>query len=244
MSDNLFHSIETNEKIRTMTDYILFEDIASEDVDELLVKVEKSFDIKFGKTELVHIETFGGLCDHIVNKIQLDHSNDCTTQQAFYKLRDAISSQFEINEKTITPDFPLINFLPRQKRRTMTKELERDLGFKLNILRPPHWVTIILFILVLISLVGLYFMPPIGFLGLAISIGGLRVAYKIGNELEMQTVGQVVEKMTRENYLKSRRNSKSFNRSEIEKVLTDLFSNDLGIEKSKLKREAKFYDNE
>ena len=210
------------------------------DISELLVIVEKSFDIKFGITELEYVETFGELCDHIANKIQLDNSDDCTTQQAFYKLRDVISSKFEITEKTISPDFLLINFLPRKNRRAKTKELERYLGFKLNILRPPHWVTTILFILVIVSILGLYFMPPIGILGLVFSIGGLRVAYNIGNVLKVQTVGQVAEKMTSENYLKSRRNSRSFNRREIEKVLTDLFSNNLGLEKSKLKREATF----
>ena len=46
--------------------------------------------------------------------------------------------------------------------------------------------------------------------------------------------------MTRENYLKSRRNSKTFNKNEIEKVLTDWFSNDLDLDKSKLTRDAKF----
>lgn len=72
------------------------------------------------------------------------------------------------------------------------------------------------------------------------SIAGLWLANKIGNELDLQTVGQVAEKMTRENYIKSRRNSKTFNKNEIEKVLTDWFSNDLYLDKSKLTREAKF----
>lgn len=63
---------------------------------------------------------------------------------------------------------------------------------------------------------------------------------KGGNELDLQTVGQVAEKMTRENYLKSRRNPKTFNKNEIEKLLTEWFSNDLDLDKSKLTREAKF----
>ncbi len=45
---------------------------------------------------------------------------------------------------------------------------------------------------------------------------------------------------TRENYLKSRRNPNTFNKNEIEKVLTDWFSNDLDLDKSKLTRDAKF----
>ena len=68
----------------------------------------------------------------------------------------------------------------------------------------------------------------------------MKFANGIGNELDLQTVGQVVEKMTRENYLKSRRNPKTFNREEIETVLIDWFSDVLGIDKSKLTKDEKF----
>ena len=222
-----------------MTDYEL-KNIDPDDISDLLVKVEKSFDIKFGDTELMHISTFGELCDHIANKIQLDNSDDCTSQQAFYKLRDAISLTLQIDNKTISTNFSLADILPRESRRSRTRMLEEHLGFKLNILRPPHWVTGTLVIILLASIVGLFFKWQIGLLGLAFSIAGLWLASKIGNELDLQTVGQVAEKMTRENYLKSRRNSKTFNKNEIEKVLTDWFSNDLDLDKSKLTREAKF----
>jgi hypothetical protein len=215
-------------------------DIDTEDIEDLLFKVEKSFDIKFGNAELVHITTFGELCDYIANKIQLDHSKDCTTQQAFYKLRDAISLKFEIDKKTISTDFLLIDLFPRQNRRRMITALEKYLGFELNVLRPPNWLTTTLLILFLVSLVGLFFNWKIGVLGLIFSIFGLWLAFKTGNELEVQTVGQVAERMTRENYLKSRRNPKTFNKKEIEKVLTDWFCDGLGLDKSKLKRETKF----
>ena len=226
-----------------MIDYEL-EYIDPDDIRDILVKVEKSFNIKFGNNELEHIVTFGELCDHIVDKIKLDLSGDCTTQQAFYKLRNAISSQLKIDAKTISTDFQLIDFLPRQNRRAIITEIEKHLGFKLNILRPPHCLTIAFLILLLASFVKLFFNWQIGLLWFAISIGGLWVSNKTGNELDVRTIGQVAEKMTRENYLKSRRNSKTFNKREIERVLVDLFSNDLGLDKSKLKREAKFYNIE
>ena len=222
-----------------MTDYEL-KNIDPEDIEDLLVKVETSFDIKFIGDELVHIKTFGQLCDHIANKIQLDISDDCTSQQAFYKLRDVISSTLQIDKKMITTNFSLADILPRQSRRSWTRKLEEQLGFKLNILRPPHWVTTTLVILLLASLVELFFNWQIGLSGLLLSIAGFKFANKIGNELDLQTVGQVAEKMTRENYLKSRRNPKTFNKNEIEKILTDWFSADLGLDKSKLTREAKF----
>jgi|SRR5690606_30403182 len=222
-----------------MTDYEL-KNIDPDDISDLLVKVEKSFDIKFGDTELMHISTFGELCDHIANKIQLDNSDDCTSQQAFYKLRDTILSTLQIDNKTISTNYSLADLLPRESRRSRTKKLEKQLGFKLNILRPPHWVTGTLVIILLASLVGLFFNWQIGLSGLVFSIAGFWFANKIGNELDLQTVGQVAEKMTRENYLKSRRNPKTFNKNEIEKVLTDWFSNDLDLDKNKLTREAKF----
>ena len=221
------------------TDYEL-RNIDSEDIEDLLIKVETSFDIKFGDTELMDITTFGQLCDHIANKIQLDNSDDCTSQQAFYKLRDAITSTLQIDNKSITTDFALSDLLPRQSRRSKTKKLETHLGFNLNILRPPHWVTGTLLILLLASIVGLFFNWQIGLSGLVFSIAGLWFINKIGNELDLQTVGQVAEKMTRENYLKSRRNPKTFNKKEIEKVLTDWFSNYFDIDKSKLTKDAKF----
>ncbi|WP_228527941.1 hypothetical protein, partial [Pararhodonellum marinum] len=222
-----------------MTDYEL-KNIDPEDIEDLLVKVETSFDIKFVGDELVQITTFGELCVHIANKIQLDNADDCTSQQAFYKLRDAISTTFQIDNKTITTDFPLSDILPRQSRRSRTRKLENYLGFKLNMLRPPHWVTGTLAILLLASLIGLFFNWQIGLLGLAFSIAGLWLANKMGNELDLQTVGQAAKKITRENYLKSRRNPKTFNKREIEKVLTDWFCVDLGLDKRTLTRETIF----
>lgn len=211
-----------------------------EDISDFLVKVETSFDIKFVGDELIHITTFGQLCDHITNKIQLDNSDDCTSQQAFYKLRDAISSTLQIDSKTISIDFLLIDILPKQNRRSRIKKLEKHLGFKINILRPPHWVIGTLATIFLASLVRLFFNWQIGLSGLLLSVVGLWFANKTGNELDLQTVGEVAEKMTRENYLKSRRNPKTFNKREIEKVLTEWFRYDFDINKSKLTREAKF----
>jgi hypothetical protein len=221
------------------TEYEL-KNIDSEDIEDLLVKVESSFDIKFTDNELIHIKTFGQLCDHITNKIQLDNSDDCTSQQAYYKLREAISSTLPFDNKTISPDFPLSEILPRQSRRSRIKTLEKYLDFQLNILRPPHWVIVTLIILFLASLVVLFFNWQTGLLGLAFSMGGFWLAIKIGNELDVKSVGQVAEKMTRENYLKSRRNPNTYNKMEIEKVLIDWFSIDLDLDKSKLSRDAKF----
>lgn len=227
--------------INAMMDYKL-SDVDPGDIDDLLVKVEKSFDIRFERDELSHILTFGQLCDHIADKISLNNSNDCTSQQAFYKLREAISSTLLIAIKTISTNTSLSDILPRKTRRIKTKRLEAYLDHKLDILRPPHWVKGTLFALLLISIAGIYFNWQIALGALVFSIAGLWFTGRIGKELDLQTVGQVAEKMTREHYLKSRRDQTTFNKTEIEKVLRDLFSKDLGLDKSKLSREAEFVD--
>jgi hypothetical protein len=220
-----------------MTDYKL-KDIDSEEIEYWLVEVEKSFGIKFVGNELVYIKTFGELCDHIANKVKLENSNDCTSQQAFYKIREAISITLQLENKIITPNFPLSEILPRHRRRSTTKKLENHLGFKLKILRAPHWMTATLSIMSIASIIGIYFIPSIGILGIVFSIGGLWLSARIGNELDLKTVGEVAEKMTRENYLKSRRNQNTFNKKEIEKVLTNWFSVYFDIKKRQLTREA------
>lgn len=214
--------------------------IDAEDIEDFLIKVETSFDIKFVAKELVHIKNFGELCDHITNKIQLENSNDCTSQQAFYKLRDAISTTQNIVPKTIATDNLLADFLPEKSRRTVTKKWENHLGFKLNILQPPLWVMRAVGVVFIGSFVGLFFFWQVGASGLAVSAALLWILNKNGNELTVKTVGQLAEKMSRENYLKSRRNSKTFNKQEIEKILIDWLSHDFNIDKSELPRHATF----
>ena len=105
------------------------------------LKLKSPLTLRLAITGLMHICNFGELCDHIANKIQLDNSDNCTSQQAFYKLRDTISSTLQIDKKTISTDLSLPDLLPRESRRSRTKKLEQQLGFKIHILRPPRWFT-------------------------------------------------------------------------------------------------------
>ena len=83
-----------------MTTNYKLRDIDSEDIEDLLLRVEKSFGIKFAEKELFHVSTFGELCDHITNKMELENSEDCTSQQAFYSR--AIASSTGIDKSACT----------------------------------------------------------------------------------------------------------------------------------------------
>lgn len=213
--------------------------IDPEDIEDLLVKVEKSFNIKFQGRELADVKNFGDMCDHIANKIELDHLNDCTSQQAFYKLRDAISAELNIERSMITRQQKLAVIFPRNYRRPYLKRIEVKLGFKLNVLRPPSWQTLTLLLIFILSLVGFFFSWKLAISGFTFSLLGFWVSDKAANEIGSETIEQLVEKMTTENYLKSRRNPKSFNKIEIEKILIDWFSNEFDIDKQLLTRDAR-----
>ncbi|TCC86972.1 hypothetical protein EZ428_22465 [Pedobacter frigiditerrae] len=222
-----------------MEDFKL-ENIDHGDIEDLLEEVEKSFNIKFVGNELIGIRNFGELCDHITKKIQLEDIDDCTSQQAFYKLRNVISTELSVNQKEITIKRKLEELFPKKIRRSNLKKIEEKLGFKLKILTAPNWVMFPLIVIFLLSFICFFFSWKIALSGIAFSTLGFWMADMTANEIELENVGQLVERMTRENYLQSRRKQETFNKKEIEKVLRDWFSDKLGLEKTKLTRDAKF----
>lgn len=225
-----------------MTDLDTYElcNIDPEDISDVLVKVEKSFGFKFGDKELKDTKTFGELCDIITNKVQGDNSNDCTTQQAFYKLRKAIADTLLIDKTGITPDTDLQKLFPKNIRRQSFKNIDGHLGFKTKVLRPKHSITGTLAIIFITSLVGLFFFWQSGLVGLGVSIIAMAVANKFGIELDLLTVGQLADKLSRENYLKSRGVSMTVNKNEVVQKVKDLFIADLGLEEHQLTRQASF----
>lgn len=210
------------------------------DIEDVLKKVETSFGIHFREGELSHITNFGQFCEYVTDKIQLDRADDCTSQQAFYKLREAISLVLNIDRNTITTTTTLENIFPTQNRRRQIKKLEQYLGVKLKILHAPDWVSITLLIVLLISFVTIPFKSLNGLLIFILSLFILYLAEKLGNALGLETLGQLAEKMTREHYSKFRLTSNTINKKEVETVIVNLFHHELYIEKEQLTRDASF----
>jgi acyl carrier protein len=215
--------------------------IESEDLEHMLLKIEESFNIRFETDELAHVKTYGEFCEAVKAKINLDHSDTCTTQQAFNKLRASLANSLELDREKVTPDTKLTEIFPRKTRKAQLKKLERELGFKLFLLRPPFFLTGLLGITILFSFILFFIDWKYGFGAFGLSIFGFWISNKIGNELDLNTVGELTEKITRENYLKSRTNSKTINKNELDKLLEDWFVHFLGIERSELKGDAQLF---
>jgi acyl carrier protein len=225
-----------------MTDFETYKlfNVDPDDISEVLVKIEKSFGLKFGDTELKDVKIFGEICDIIASKIEADDSNNCTTQQAFYKIRDAISEALSIDKASITTDTDLPNLLPKHIRRKVVKGVDKKLGFKTNLLRPKYSATGTLAIILFASIIGLFIFWKVGLISLTLSIVGLTVATKFANELDIKTVGQFSQKIARENYLKARRATGTANKTEIIKKVKEIFMAELGLEEHQLERQSSF----
>ena len=225
-----------------MTDLNTYElcNIDPEDISDVLIKVEKSFGFRFANAELKDTKTFGELCDIITSKIEAANSNDCTTQQAFYKLRNAITDTLLIDKNDITPGTDLQKLFPKNIRRQSFKNIEEYLGFEIKILRPKYSTTGTIAIVFIVSFIGLFASWQAGIIGLTASIIAMTIATKFGNEIDLLTVGQFADKLSREHYLKSRRISTTVNKKEVEQKIKDLFIADLGLEEHQLTRQACF----
>ena len=210
-----------------------------EDISDVLVKVEKSFGFTFRNDELKDTRTFGELCDTISSKIELEHAEDCTSQQVFYKIRQSIAKIQSLGKKEIALDCELETIFPKKGRRRKVLQIRKELGFPLKILKPKDWINYVLLFILLSSLVELFINWRFGLIGLAVSFMGFRIADWFGKEFAVKTVGEAATKAARENYVKSRRNPKTANRQEIVKKIKELFTYDL--DPSVLTREAPLF---
>lgn len=223
------------------TTTIELKNLDTDEVYDILEKIEESFNFKFDKNELEHVTTFGELCDIITNKVQGDSASDCTTQQAFYKLRKALSTTLLIDTDFIKTDTALLELFPKQNRKQRIKEFETELSFSAGILDIKPWMGWTILIGFVGSLIMFFFNWKVALSGLTFSVLFSWVTIKFfSTELELLTVGQLAEKVSRENYKKARRNPATVNRNEIAQKIKELFSKDFDLNESVLTREASF----
>lgn len=223
-------------------DTINLNNVDPDDIADALIIVEKSFGFRFSETELKNVQTFGELCDIIINKMQREHANDCTTQQAFYKLRSAISKVQFLNKNTIIPGTKVQHIIPKQKRRQRVKQLKRELGFDLDILETKRWLKWIMYTGITLSLVMFFFKWQFALAGLVFfNLFGWITHKFFATEIDAQrTVGQLAQELTRKHYIIMRRNQLTVNRIEVINKVKEIFSLELLLNEDILTREASF----
>ena len=224
----------------TILDDIKLDEYEDEDIFDIVVKLEKSFAIKFNKDAFLNVKTFGDLCDVIESYIKYDNKEDCTKQQAFYKIRKAISETQLIDKKLINLDTKLVDLFPRQNRRRQGKIFQRQLGINLKFLTYPGWLALTLIIGLLASFIAFFIDWKIAVAGITFFAIALNIADKLGKDLAVETVKELTEKAAAEHYVDMRSSKLTVNRNEILDTIKDAFVSGLAIEKEYLTRDAKF----
>ncbi len=214
--------------------------IDPEDLDDVLTKIEQSYSITFGTNDLRQVETFGQLCEAITEKIQLAEVGDCTSQQAFYKLRQSMVDVLHIDRQTIRPTTKLAVLFPKSTRIPCIRELEKNQGFSFNVLEPSPYVITPLVGLFVVSFFTLFASVLYGTIGIISSISLLILASRLGRQLTVQTVGELAEKLAREHYTKVRRDSCTVSKREVTDQIKQLFCADLGIAPDQLQPDSLF----
>jgi hypothetical protein len=224
----------------TLLDDIKLDEFEDEDIFDVIVKLEKSYAIKFDKDSFINVKTFGDLCDIIEINIKNDGKEDCTRQQAFYKIRSAISVTQLIDKRLINLDTKLIDLFPRHNRRKQVKKFQRELGVNLRFLTYPGWLALTLIVGLLASFIAFFFDWKIAVSGIVFFAVAFNAAEKLGKDLEFETVGELTNKAATEHYVAIRRSQLTVNKYEILDTIKDAFSAGLGIDKELLTRDAKF----
>ena len=221
----------------TLDDYKL-DNIDPEDFGDTLLKLEKSFGAKFADNSFKDAKTFGDFCNIIESQINLTDKDDCTTQQAFYKVRKAIGLTQNLDERNIELQTKLSVIFPRSNRRQNVKLFQEALGFSVDILSMKTWLALTLAAGFIISLVAFFFSWQYAVVGLTFFTLVTWAANKLSKELNVSIVRELTEKISREHYSLARRQSGTINRNEIVKTIQDVFIADHLLDREHLTKDA------
>ncbi|HEY4196924.1 MAG TPA: hypothetical protein VGM63_15380 [Mucilaginibacter sp.] len=220
-------------------DFINIKNVDILDICDVLTKIEKSFNIKLDNESLKKANTLKSLSDLVVSKIDSEHEESCTTQHAFYMLRNVISTVTGINKCDITTHTRFCKLLPKEDRLETIAKIDDELGFKTNLLKPKQWIVNIFALILIVSGIFCFYNLFVGMAGLLMSVVSLKLAGKFGKEMHLKTVGDLACKISRESYTKLRR-SNTINKNEVEQKVKELFINELNLEPIVLTRKSRF----
>jgi len=217
---------------------IKLDNIDPEDFGDSILKLEKSFGVKFADNSMKDAKTFGDICDIIESQINLTDKNDCTIQQAFYKVRKAIGLTQNFDESKIKPQTKLEDIFPRSNRRQNVKNFQQALGFSVDILSMKSWLALTLAAGFILSLIAFFFSWQYAIAGLTFFTLVMWTANKFSKELNVSTVRELTEKISREHYSLARRQSGTVNKNEIVKIIQDVFIADHLLDREHLTKDA------
>jgi len=98
---------------------------------ELIMEIEKAFEISIPDPEAEKIRTVGDLHNSVWNHLKDQHSNRCNSQMLFYKLRIYFTSTYGLERNYFRSDTKLNDILPYENRRELYLDFASNIHLKL-----------------------------------------------------------------------------------------------------------------
>jgi len=223
---------------------------------ELLLEVEKTFDIRIPDREAEQIITVGDFHNSVWNHLTDRHSDKCNSQIIFYKLRSYFINTIGIERNSFKPDTLLNDIFPEKDRRKAYADLQYRIRLTLpSLVLTKFWNTF-LHIVGLVSIPGtllyalfmaeifnqtkwLYILP----------LAGIMFTFLVSNLLNFKriiihplTVKGFTEKTLTLNFL-SLPAGTGTNRREVEMVINQVIMDVSGLDIEEITPEKKIGDD-
>ena len=204
-----------------------------EDLDDFLMDLENQLGIRFVENEPIFTQKMGkkntftiaDLIKTSVEKMGLDPSLDCTTQQVFYSLRTFFMQEKGISKQDIRPDSDLEILLPRAERKAIVVEIESKLGVKAKILIVKGWLGTSI---TLCSIIGFIYLFVDIKIGIPLLLAFWLLCKIKGNELIPKNLGDLSRTIAQQNYRTLRDRKGSLNPKEIEHLIVLMIGDSWG----------------
>ena len=197
---------------------IELEDSQIEDVEDLIIRIEDSFSIRFEEGEL-NIEKLKDLDSIVLNKIQKETDTLCTTQKVFYQLRYVFDKLNLYDADKLKINTLLKDIIPQKNRRKYVKQIDKMLGIKSGILCPNLFILGASVSLFIISIICCYFSWNIGLTTMCISLLAIYLCFKFKKNLNFNTIRELTENIVENNYLHIRQDNDSINKFEVKNII-------------------------
>jgi acyl carrier protein len=217
---------------------------------ELVIEVEESFGIKIPDQEASEIITVGDLLECVMRKLGHEESRICLSSAAFYALRSALMNTFGVSRSSVRPASQVEEFLPIASRRRDWEWLGQSLGMRLPDLQRPSWLTAMILISFLVSLVWLFASISLlsgttihlAFACFIISILIIQITRPLERHLVSgcQTMRGLTLSILRLNYSTFAESKGSINRLEIWDAVKAIIVEQLGVKPEKVTPDASF----
>jgi hypothetical protein len=210
---------------------------------ELVVEVEKTFDIEITDNEAMNIGTVGDFHNIVWEKIKDKKSTKCTSACLFYKLRRYLTSKYSFSDEDFKLDVNLNDLIPADNKRGKWKEIQHDFDYQLPDLELSHGLQQMMFYLG-VTLIGGAFVfaviavnffdgPKWWFLLLVLGIVFMIllnfVITPLRTNIAQKDVREFVKSVLSLNY-KELRLTMGANRGEMENIMNCIIHDKIGVD--------------